>query len=260
MEKPIPIFELLGKEYRYKGNGIKPKLSEIVALLPNSQISGKRVDVSTNPVGFLTSYARLLHAEEHRLRFDGYQALDVCWKLLKRIEKSTWIQSQFREKYPDEKHHLMYQYLPLFIFRKTLKDLENKKLLRHVGELVVKFFREEYPPEKLRHKVKVADPPEPLYSAAWEIDEPWHPTKDGVCHHVGVCELMDMHWRLQAGRAMSATAEGVSTDAKEESEVTEQPDSETEYAQKKRQRGKREKRVVYLTGQVARKDSDGKDE
>ncbi|KAL8947334.1 MAG: hypothetical protein Q9183_007801, partial [Haloplaca sp. 2 TL-2023] len=42
MEKPIPMFELLGKEYRYKGNGIKPKLSEIAALLPNSQLSGKR--------------------------------------------------------------------------------------------------------------------------------------------------------------------------------------------------------------------------
>ena len=257
MERPIPIFEQLGKEYRYNGEAIKPQLSGIVALLPSNQATGKKADFFSHPVEFLTSYGQLLKAEEHRLRFDGYQALDVCWKLLKRIERSTWIQSQFRKKYPDEQRYLTYEYLPLFIFRENLKDLENKKLLRHVGELVVKFFRDEYPPEKLQDKILVEDTPDSTYSPAWEIDEPWHPTKDGACYHIGVCELQVMHWRLQAGWAMSTSTTDAAINAKEASEVTKQADFETKYAQKKRQRGKREKKGAYLTNPDAVNNGDG---
>ncbi|KAL9001947.1 MAG: hypothetical protein Q9188_005105, partial [Gyalolechia gomerana] len=34
---------------------------------------------------------------------------------------------------------------------------------------------------------------------AWEIDEHWHPVKDGKCYHVGVCEVMVKEWRTRAG-------------------------------------------------------------
>ncbi|KAL8690157.1 MAG: hypothetical protein Q9218_004340 [Villophora microphyllina] len=206
-----PLSQMLRNHFPWGSRVPELKVTDIRAFLTARQpLDRKQAQPETemDPIELLTAYGDCLGNEQHRFDFDYYQAWHVCWKLLRRIEAAPLVQSKFRKEHDvtdsnvDRKLYL----LPLFIFEQHLTKLEDRIWMKSVGETVDKFFREELPIETLE-KEKVLkeipeDPADIMYAPEWEIDEPWHPTKDGKCHHVGICELQVLHWRQQAALAL----------------------------------------------------------
>ncbi|KAI4191800.1 MAG: hypothetical protein LQ350_008733 [Teloschistes chrysophthalmus] len=112
--------------------------------------------------------------------------------------------------------------------------------MKDVGKMVDNFFREELTVETLTKEQglkEVPDDPTDIMDAPdWVIHESWHPTKDGKCHHVGLCELQIIHWRQQAG-LLQTTA---TTDEPMEKEtIAEQEEQEVGVARNTRRRKRR---------------------
>ncbi|KAL8733544.1 MAG: hypothetical protein Q9181_003529 [Wetmoreana brouardii] len=213
-EMPPPL-KLLDKQFKWGCERYEPQLPEIMALLAARDPSPRKQqpqDFDSDPIGALTAYGDCIKDEQFWLDFNFFQAHHVCWKLLRRVEASPVIQKRFRRSYDvtdknvDENLH----YVTLHIFE-HFQDPSDRTFMRSVGETVEKFFREEFPPEQLRswqdQEMTLDDPTDIEYAPAWEIPEPWHPTKDGRCYHIGLCELQIIEWRQQAGLAIAGKSD-----------------------------------------------------
>ncbi|KAL8705398.1 MAG: hypothetical protein Q9201_001470 [Fulgogasparrea decipioides] len=206
-----PLLQLLEKQFKWGCERYEPKLPEIMALLAARDPSARKQppqEFGADPIGALTAYGNCIKDEQYWLDFNFYQAHHVCWKLLRRVEASPAIQKKFRRLYDvtdknvDENLH----YVTLFIFEQYLHDSSDRTFMKSVAETVEKFFRE-FPPEQLKNwqdqEMTLDDPTDIAYATEWEIPEPWHPTRNRRCYHVGLCELQIIEWRQQAGLAIT---------------------------------------------------------
>ncbi|KAL8667931.1 MAG: hypothetical protein Q9202_000396 [Teloschistes flavicans] len=203
-----PLLKMLHKQFKWGFLVPDVKLTDVKALLAAQKPLDPKQTQSeddTDPIKLLAAYSDCLKEQRHRFEFNYHEAWHVCWKLLRRIEASPLVQTRFRRQWDimdhniDKKLHL----LPLFIFQQHLDNLTDGTWMKSVGETVDKFFREEIPIDTLNKEPELKEVPkddatEIMYAPDWEMDEPWHPTKDGKCSHVGQCELQVMHWRQQA--------------------------------------------------------------
>ncbi|KAL8686717.1 MAG: hypothetical protein Q9224_005358, partial [Gallowayella concinna] len=172
-------------------------------------------DIFPNPIKFLTALSDHITDEQPRLDFAYFRALDLCWRLLRRIEASPRIRKPFRKEYVHDDdddddntsdpttNHL--HFLPLFIFNRNLDDPQGK-WMQSVGETVSKFFRGElakpHPPHPTTDDTELRETMNIKYAPGYKMaGDIFHPEEEenGKCHHIGVCELQIVHWRLQAG-------------------------------------------------------------
>ncbi|KAL8804889.1 MAG: hypothetical protein Q9182_002291 [Xanthomendoza sp. 2 TL-2023] len=191
-----------------------PPLSEVEKLVGEwyatrygrkpSKAGSPHDDIFPDPVTFLTALSEYIAEEQPRLDFEYFRALDLCWRLLRRVEASPKIRTPFRKDYLDKNSKETttpnLNFLPSFIFQRNLQDPQGQ-WLQTVGETVNTFFREEQtkPPPA---PVEITRNPHTTirYAPGYKMGgDVFHPEHDGKCCHVGVCELQVVHWRLQAG-------------------------------------------------------------
>ncbi|KAL8805106.1 MAG: hypothetical protein Q9200_005561 [Gallowayella weberi] len=183
------VKKLVGEWYATRHGGNPPK-------------SGSRQDdVLSDPVTFLAALSECIAEEQPRLDFEYFRALDLCWRLLRRVEASPRIRKPFREDYnikdSDPINYL--SCLPAFIFERNLEDPQGL-WMQSVGETVDKFFREEQAKEQPAD-LEISDESTSMrYAPGYKMGgDIYHPEQNGKCCHIGVCELQVVHWRLQAG-------------------------------------------------------------
>lgn len=194
-----------------------------------SKPSSPQQDINADPIAFLTNLRDRIKEEQPRLDASFYNAYFTCNRLLQEIVTSKMVKKRFCKQYNLDKNDLhgeafmtRLHWVPLFLFERHLDDPKGK-WLASVGETVEKFFSSwEMGEEDLRRGCwptkEGADEKAAMDLAVelstdlamgfggdgygggkWEIDERWHPVKDGRCYHVGVCELMVKEWRRLAG-------------------------------------------------------------
>ncbi|KAL9583579.1 MAG: hypothetical protein Q9212_002628, partial [Teloschistes hypoglaucus] len=245
LRKLSPFLQLLHGHFNFDSLVPDMKLTDFEFFRHIPELMQTQSKMGVDPIKLLTAYGSCLKGEQHRLEFNYFQVYHVCWKLLRHVEASPLVRKAFRQKWDvtDENIDKNLYLIPHFIFGQHLENLKDGKWMKEVGELVDNFFREELTVETLakEQELKEApdDPTDIMDAPDWVIHEPWHPTKDGKCHHVGLCELQIIHWRQQAGLLPTTATTDKPMEKEQIAEQEEQKEQEEGSTKKTRRRKRR---------------------
>lgn len=263
LRKLSPLLQLLRTQFKFYSHVPDKKLNDVDFFRHIPELMQAQSENVVDPIKLLTAYGNCLKEEQHRLEFNYFQAYHVCWKLLRHIEASPLVQKAFRSTWvvTDENVDMKLYLLPLFVFKQHLANLEDGKWMKSVGKTVDGFFSEVLTVDTLAKEQELKevpdDPADSMDIPDWVIHEPWHPTKDGKCHHVGLCEAQIIHWRQQAALLpLTATTDDEPMDKERITETEEQVEQVEGVAKKirrrKRKRNKNKGKGEATLGETAK--------